>query len=148
MDRSGDFCIDDVAVLLSCKAADLKPFVGLRSLANGESLFDNGEIAKDLYFVKTGRLAVQKETGFEKRLQVVALLSGGAIVGEGALLEQKMRTSTVLAIENCEVIVLKAASLSQLAEKEPKLFVRLLKYCLHISSIRLDGSTKRLAQIL
>lgn len=148
MARSGVFCISDVAVLLGCDPADLKPFIGMRSLESGESLFNNGEVAKDLFFVKTGRLAVQKETGFEGKLQVVALLSCGALVGEGALLEQKLRTSTVLAVDNCEVLVLEADSLCHLAEKDQEMFVRLLKYCLHISTIRLHGSTKRLAQIL
>lgn len=148
MVRSAGFSLNDVAVLLGCDFKDLEPLIGLRSLVKGEPLFHSGEIATDLFFVKAGRFAVQKETGFEERLQVVALLSGGAIVGEGALLEKKVRGATVVATEKSEVFVLGGNSLGHLAEKEPTLFVLLLRYCLRVSSIRLHESTKRLAQIL
>ena len=106
------------------------------------------KLQKICFFSKTGKFAVQKETGFEGRLQVVALLSSGAIIGEGALVEQKVRTTTDLAVESSEVFVLETEFLGSLIEKNPTTFSRLLKYCLHISSIRLCESTKRVAHIL
>ena len=52
----------------------------------GDQIFQKGDPADCLYFLVSGRVAVQNKTGFGERTQVVALLDPGAPVGEKGLL--------------------------------------------------------------
>src|SRR5512147_2723982 len=65
------------------------------SYAAGTQVFQRGDLAACLYFLLSGRLAVQNKTGFGERMQVVALLDPGAPVGEKGLLGPRTRGATL-----------------------------------------------------
>jgi CRP/FNR family transcriptional regulator, cyclic AMP receptor protein len=123
-------------------------FCSMETLAAGEVLLDYDEPGKALYFIKAGRLAVNKFTGFQKKMQVVALLGQGSVVGESALLEKQCHKTKVTAIEDSELLCLSSKKYKILQNELPDLAFCLLEYLLSITRLRLEKTSERLAQIL
>ncbi len=117
-------------------------------LERGETLFLPGDEAQGVYFVKSGRLGVQTETGFADKTQVVAFLDEGAPVGEGALAGETTREVKVSAVEKTTVYHLSVEAFAELEDANPALAVRLLKRLLGITTVRLRANSKRLARVL
>lgn len=111
-------------------------------------LFDVDQKADGVYFVVSGKMAVQKETGFGARKQVVALLDRGAPVGEVGLLDGGSRGASVIAVEDSSLLYLSKKAFDDLCEEQPKLGLVFFKWLLGRVSLRLKGSTERLAHIL
>lgn len=123
-------------------------FCSGKSLIAGRVLFDYGEPGKTLYFIQGGRLAVHKFTGFQKKMQVVALLDKGSVAGEAALLESHYHKTKVTVVEDSELLCLSVKKYQTLQNEQPELAHRLLAYFLSITSLRLEKTSERLAQIL
>lgn len=111
-------------------------------------LFDVGQDTDGLYFIVSGKMAVQKETGFGTRKQVVALLDRGAPVGEAGLLDETTRGASVVAIEDTSLLFLSKIAFDNLSKERPELGLIVLRWLLGRVSLRLKGSTERLAHIL
>jgi CRP-like cAMP-binding protein len=114
----------------------------------GSHLFMRGDSADCLYLVVSGKIAVQKRTGFGKRTQVVALLGPGAPVGESGLLEKKVRGSTLLAVQDSKLLVLQKASFLKLSSENNDLAIKTLKWLLERVVMRLQKNSERLAHVL
>ncbi len=126
-------------------------FISLLSekrISAGETLFEYDDSAEALYFLRKGRLSVHKFTGFLKKMQVVALLDPGAIVGEAALLQNYSRQTRVVAIEDCMLYGFKKEDFATLKEHSCKLACRFLEHILSIVSLRLEKTSDRLARVL
>lgn len=117
-------------------------------IAKGEVLFAEGAEADCLYFVLEGRFAVHKEIGIGKRTQAVALLDSGTFIGEGAIVAERFRGATVLAVEQSTVALLSRQALATIEKNLPELFTGMMKKILSISSLRLQKSSERLALVL
>ena len=111
-------------------------------------LFDVGQEADGMYFVISGKMAVQKETGFGTRKQVVALLDRGAPVGEAGLLSDTFRGASVVAVEDTSLLYLPKKSFDKLCVEQTELGLIFFRWLLSRVSLRLKGSTERLAHIL
>lgn len=114
----------------------------------GTHLFEKGDPADCLYLVVSGKIAVQKRTGFGERTQVVALLGPGAPVGEGGLLEKKERGSTLLVVQDSKLLVFKRSAFLQLCRENNSLAVKILQWLLERVVVRLQKNSERLAHIL
>ena len=123
-------------------------FCSLQSLVAGEVLFSHDEPGEALYFIKAGRLAVHKFTGFQEKMQVVALLDKGSVVGESALLGDHCRKTKVTVIEDAELQRLSVQKYETLQNEQPERALRFLTYLLGITGLRLEKTSERLAQIL
>ena len=117
-------------------------------LKKGEVLFRTGDVAEGVFFIEKGRLAVLKETGFNHRTQVVALLEPGASVGEGGVLGYAPRSATIIAVDESVLFCLNRGILATLAEKDPHILIRILERLLYTTNLRLQKSSERLAHIL
>ena len=126
----------------------LYAFCTRETLSAGQVLFDYGELEKAVYFIEEGRLAVHKFTGFQEKMQVVALLDKGSIAGESAILEKYYHKTKVTAIEESVLFCLSADIYKTVVEEQPGLALRFLSYLLSITSVRLEKTSERLAQIL
>ncbi|MEK6201829.1 MAG: cyclic nucleotide-binding domain-containing protein [Desulfobulbaceae bacterium] len=111
-------------------------------------LFEVGAPAAELFFLDRGRLSVQKKTGFHHKMQVVAILESGAIVGEAGLLAAHIRGVSVKAIEKSHLFCLGRKELEALEQTDSHLVIQLLKQVLLISSLRLTKTAERLAHVL
>lgn len=114
----------------------------------GSHLFRKGDPADCLYFLLSGRVAVQKKTGFGDKTQVVALLDPGAPAGERGLLGGKRRGATIVAVKDSELLVLSGVNFENLVDESPVVAVKLLKWLLNRVSLRLEKNSERLALIL
>ncbi len=114
----------------------------------GGRLFCAGDASSGVYFLETGRLAVLKETGFNDRTQVVALLEPGASVGEAGVLDNMTHAATIVAIEDSRLHHLGCEGLATLGEKAPLLLLKIMRRLLYVANLRLRKSSERLAHIL
>jgi CRP/FNR family transcriptional regulator, cyclic AMP receptor protein len=119
-----------------------------KELKEGGVLFDYHESAETIFFLKEGRLAVHKFTGFQEKMQVIALLDPGAVVGEAALLKSHVRKTRVSAIEGSRLYCLDREDFTNLQQNNPTLAFHLLEYVLSIANLRLEKTSERLARIL
>jgi CRP-like cAMP-binding protein len=114
----------------------------------GDQVFQKGDPADCLYFLRAGRVAVQGKTGFGDRTQVVALLDPGAPVGEKGLLGGRIRGSTIVAVKDSDFFFLSQESFAILVEEQPDLAIKLLKWLLDRVSLRLEKNSERLVHVL
>lgn len=81
-------------------------------------------------------------------MQVVALLGPGAVVGEKGVLEKQQREATLVAVVDSLLYRLPRSEFAKLAVEYPKTGLKILEWLLSRSSLRLDKSSARLAQVL
>ncbi|MDD3815722.1 MAG: cyclic nucleotide-binding domain-containing protein [Desulfocapsaceae bacterium] len=126
----------------------LASVVSERTLEQDTFLFEVGDPADEVFFLAQGRLSVQKKTGFHRKMQVVAILEAGAIVGEAGLLSGHVHGVSVRAIERSRLFRLGCQELQALERTDSQLVIQLLKHLLLISSLRLEKTAERLAHVL
>jgi NTE family protein len=107
------------------------------SLPGGGILFREGEVGTALYIVTAGSLgvAVRGEDGHDA---LVARVQAGETVGEMALLDGGLRSATVFALRDTELLRLERRSYERLIEQHPRsilplmsLLVRRLRIATH-----------------
>ena len=118
------------------------------NISADEILFNCNESADKLFYIKEGHLAVHKHTGFLEKMQVIALLDPGTIVGEAALLQKHVRTTRVTAIVDSRLSFIKRDDFLHFHKQFPASGSRFLEYLFSIVSLRLEKTSERLARIL
>jgi len=119
------------------------------NLATGDVLFDYSDsMADKMYFLSQGQLAVYKKTGFQEKMQVIALLDPGTIVGEGGLLERHQRETRVTAIKESRLWCLTRTDFTAFQLQYPVSAGLFLEYILARVILRLEKTSGRLARIL
>jgi NTE family protein len=95
------------------------------SLPGGEILFREGEVGDALYIVTAGSLgvAVRGDGGHDV---LVARVQAGETVGEMALLDGELRSATVVALRDSELLRLGRRSYERLIEQHPRSMLRLV----------------------
>ncbi|MEN8199086.1 MAG: cyclic nucleotide-binding domain-containing protein [Thermodesulfobacteriota bacterium] len=119
-----------------------------KQLAAEQLLFDYQEPGETVYFLMDGRLGVHKLTGFQEKMQVIALLDPGAVVGEAALFGGHVRRTRVTAIEESRLLCLERKKIVGLQESSPQTAFHLVEYFFHVTHLRLEKTSERLARIL
>lgn len=118
------------------------------SVKAGQLLYKTDDVADCLYVLVSGKVAVQKFTGFSDRMQVVALLESGAPVGESGVLDDRLRGSVLAVIADAHLLLLPRQAFAVLAVENPALAVKVLKWLMGRITRRLDKSSERLAHVL
>lgn len=72
------------------------------SIPKGGKVFDEGDIADCAYIIERGRVAVSVDRDGEQI--IVAERGEGDLFGEMAIIDQKPRSATIIALEDCELI--------------------------------------------
>lgn len=119
-----------------------------KSAAAGDILFDHNDPAEAFFLLIEGRLAIHKYTGFLERMQVIALIDPGAVVGECSVLPRHKRTTRVTVIQDSKLLCLAKKDFVSFQEAFPKSSNAILQYLLSIVSLRLEKTSERLARIL
>lgn len=88
------------------------------SVRGGRTLFHENEVADALYIVTAGCLAVSVRGG-DGRNVLVARIRAGEIVGEMALLDGGLRSATVEAVRDTELLRLDKYSYERLVKRHP-----------------------------
>jgi len=102
------------------------------SLPGGQLLYEAGEIADELYFVRAGRLAaIRHEEGQEP--QFLGVIRPGEPAGEMALISGTPHSASVVAIRDSEILALPREDFFADAEHDPTLMIELAKLMLQRS---------------
>jgi len=105
---------------------DLLPEVTWFSLPGGQTLFDAGEQADRLFFVRTGRLAaIRREEGQEPRF--LGVIRPGEPAGEMAMISGSIHTASVVAIRDSEILSMPRAIFFAAAERDPDVMIELAR---------------------
>jgi len=114
----------------------------------GATLFNEGDPGGFMGFISYGLLEVKKQTEFKDRQIVVAILGKGSFVGELSLIDPtQQRSTTVVALENSELIILRHQALETIIKDHPYIAIKILKGLNQIISIRLRKAVERLALV-
>ena len=114
----------------------------------GVPLFAEGEASDGLYFLLSGKFAVEKKGDLPGKIQTVALLSGGSVAGEGAMAGISRRRASLVCLEAGSLLFLSLAAHTRLRAENPRLCLTLSDYLLRISALRLGCCSDRLAVLL
>lgn len=96
---------------------DRSPVVSVRK---NDFFFREGDPARSMFVLETGRAAILKLWRGEQRL--LRNIERGDCFGEMALMDMMSRSASVVAIEDCTAIELSAGSLYELYEKDLEQF--------------------------
>jgi CRP-like cAMP-binding protein len=130
------------------EVASICSYLDYRVWDVGEVLMNDGEPGDFMGFVLAGKLAVKKETKFPGRFTLVAILDRGAMVGEISAVDRGLRTATVVAMQNTEMLLLTCDNLEKMLAEKPALGVKLLKRIIHVLSLRQRRAYDRLSSLL
>ena len=134
--------------LTTDEVGELCPYLGLKEWKTDAIVMQEGEFEDYMGFVVEGKLAVKKLTGYWGKQIVIAILDKGTMVGEGAFIDQGPRSNTIVAMENSRLLILEAKRMDDLILNKPTLAIKLMKYMLHIISMRLRKAGDRISELL
>jgi CRP-like cAMP-binding protein len=143
--------VDVILSKLGVPDTDGRELVSLfssKELSAGDVLFEYDDVAEAFFFLQKGNLAVHKYTGFLEKMQVIALLDPGTVVGEAALLDRHIRKTRVTAIKDSKLVCLKTKDFEDFRKKFPQSGFILLEYLFSTIALRLEKTSERLARIL
>ncbi len=96
------------------------------SIPGGQTLFDAGEMADDLYFVRTGRLAaIRREEGQEPRF--LGVIRPGEPAGEMAMIARAPHSASVVAIRDSEILAISSKVFFAAAENDSEVMIELAR---------------------
>jgi len=96
-----------------------------RTYVDEECIIRQGEVGECMYVVQTGKVeVVREEDGVEVRL---AVLEEGDFFGEMALFEREVRSATVRAMGECQVLTVDKKTLLGRVQEDPSLAFNILR---------------------
>lgn len=100
------------------------PEARLFSLPGGQHLFDAGDPATELFFLRAGRLgAIKHNEGEEPRF--LGVIRPGEPAGEMAVIAGQSHSATVVALRDSEIIALPSDAFFDAAERDPQVMIEL-----------------------
>jgi CRP/FNR family cyclic AMP-dependent transcriptional regulator len=116
-------------------------------LQRGEYLFMEGDQGSFMGFVVTGVLEVQKSTTAGDRV-TLARLTKGSSIGEMALIDQSVRSATIVAKQTATLVTLTEKGFDLLAERQPALGIQVIKKIARLLSLNMRRTPSKLADFL
>lgn len=114
-----------------------------KTYAEGELLFDEGDIGRALFIVESGAVELFKR-GADGTPQVLASAVRGDFFGEMALLEELPRSASAVARTEAKVYLLYRTRLFGLIQSRPRVGVMILDQLARLLSARLRDTSRRL----
>ena len=96
-----------------------------RSLADGESIFVEGDLAGEMFIVHAGEVLI------EHRGKTLDRLAVGDVFGEMALIDGAPRSATARASGPCEVLVLNERNFIYLVDEMPYFALKVMRVLAH-----------------
>lgn len=90
----------------------------------GAVILRGGEVGDSVFLIRSGSVQVALQGTGEPRIPL-AVLPAGEIFGEMAVLEQKPRSATVLAQEQCLLLEIAGEEIRKLLEAHPEMQVKM-----------------------
>ena len=96
-----------------------------RTLAPGETIFDEGDPGDQLYVIQSGEVELIREDPSKER--VVARLGSGDFFGELGVMLGERRTARAVAVNAARVIALDRETLEAMCLEQPEIAIRMLR---------------------
>lgn len=128
---------------LTCLAAVMTEV----ALAPDERVSQREGEPRVIAFLLEGSLEVMKETDFEGKHVVLALMEPGAVVGEVCAFSGNCQALCAVSVGASRLAVLSLEALDRLTEQSPGLSAKLYKGLLEVAARRLDSSYARLVSV-
>ena len=112
-----------------------------RSLAPGETIYEEGELGEHLYVVQSGEVELVRVNADKER--VVARLGPGDFFGELSAVMGERRSARAVAVNTTRLIALDRDTLESMCLDEPKIAMRLIRSLVS----RLIEAERRLATL-
>jgi CRP-like cAMP-binding protein len=103
---------------------------------SGEIVFRQGTEGRELYIIKMGEVEVIKEGG-DGSQQLLTVLEAGTFFGEMSIVTEEMRSATIRALGECQLLKLQKNTIDRLADTNSKIILKIYKELLRILSERL-----------
>ena len=121
----------------------LVKFATTKTFTTGEEILVEGDESRDLMILAKGTAYVKTIVG-----DPIAYLRPGMPMGEIALLDESPRSGTIVAQEDCVVIVLHAESLLEIWRNSSDLAARCLLNISRVLCARLRSANRNLAALM
>ncbi|MDI6797140.1 MAG: cyclic nucleotide-binding domain-containing protein [Desulfatibacillaceae bacterium] len=118
-----------------------------KHLAKGEILFNEFDPGTFVCFVVEGELNVMKRAGHDQSV-VLRTLGKGRSIGEMAVIENQVRSATVVANSDSVLLLLSQSAFDRIIETQPRIGVKLLKGLACLLSDSLRKTSTRLADYM
>lgn len=96
-----------------------------RSFPKGSRVFHEGDASDACYIIRSGEVRVSREHS-DGRAIALATLGQGEIVGELAMLDGEVRSASVEALSDLELLALAAKDMRGLLERNPEITAKLV----------------------
>ena len=113
-----------------------------REIAKGTVIFKEGSDGQEMFLITRGEVEISITRNDSKL--VLAELGESSFFGEMALITDKPRTATVMALIDSEAYVLSKSEFQGLLVKEPQLMARLLMAMAEVLSQRIQATNENL----
>ncbi len=124
------------------------PYLEVVHYPKGTVIFKEGEPGDSIGFIAAGKVEVKKQTEFEGKEIVLAILEECSFTGEMSLINDvEPRSTTEVALEDTEMVVLRRESLESVIQKYPHIGIMILKGLNQILTIRLRKNMERLTSV-
>ena len=127
---------------------ELCSYLELREWQTDAVVMNEGDSENYVGFLIEGKLAVKKKTGYWGKHIIIAILEKGAMVGEGAFIDSGLRSTTIIAMEPCRLLILSVQKMDELILNNSLLAIKLMKRMLYITSMRLRKAGERISELL
>lgn len=97
----------------------------IRRWNSGEFVFEQGELGRHMYWIKSGTVEVLARTAMG--LTPIAVLSEDDFFGEMALLEGLPRSATIRVLDDMVAVEIDSAGFDRLLVRQPEFLVRMLR---------------------
>lgn len=101
--------------------------VNWRRLAAGEVLFRQGEVGSSMFVVVNGRLQIVVEGGDKRGERIIGEIRGGETVGEFALLTDDVRSATIYASRDTDIVEITRPVFEELIREYPRAMVEIAR---------------------
>jgi CRP/FNR family transcriptional regulator, cyclic AMP receptor protein len=91
----------------------------------GQTLFKEGEPGNNAYLIKSGKVKIVKDKGDDSK-RTLATIGGGHIIGEMALIDDKPRAASAVALDLTVAMVISKDNFQERLGKTDPVIVRLL----------------------
>ena len=111
----------------------------------GEVLFEEGQLGKAVYIVRSGKVELTRKLSSDA-VRRLAIIGPGQMFGEMALLEKIERTATARVVEEGDIYLLYTATLDTFIHQNPLIGVKLLRSIAVLLSSLLRRANQELDQ--
>lgn len=116
------------------------------SRLKGETIIEEGAEGDALYIISEGSAVVTKRVG-KGEVEVLSEMESGEFFGEMSLLEGEIRSASVTALDDCELLKIEKRAFDEFTSKEPLIAAKVYRNFAMALSSRLRNSSDRVKSL-